>query len=120
MIKLEDLLVEMVERGASDLFLKAGSPPNLRVDGSIGPMDYGDLSSDESERFAQSIMNEAQWQTFSQVPEMDLAVGVSGLGRFRVNCFRQRGSIGPVFRHISNPEFSFVDLNLPRHPRPVG
>ena len=113
MIRLEDLLIEMVERGASDLFLKAGSPPNLRIDGVISPADYGDLTSTETERFATSIMNENQWRAFSEVPEMDLAVGVSGLGRFRVNCFRQRGSVGMVFRHISNPEFSFDTLNLP-------
>lgn len=113
MIKLEDLLIEMVERGSSDLFLKAGSPPNLRVDGIIMPMDYGDLTKADTENFAQSIMNETQWRSFNELPEMDLAIGVSGLGRFRVNCFRQRGSIGMVLRHISNPEFSFKDLNLP-------
>ena len=113
MIKLEDLLIEMVERGSSDLFIKAGSPPNLRIDGSIVSMDYGDLSGQECEQMARSIMNETQWAAFGEMPEMDLAVGVSGLGRFRVNCFRQRGSIGMVFRHISNPEFSFEQLNLP-------
>ena len=113
MIKLEDLLIEMVERHSSDLFLKAGSPPNLRIDGAIIPMDYSDLKPPDTEQVARSIMNETQWTAFLQLPEMDLAVGISGLGRFRVNCFRQRGSIGLVFRHIHNPEFSFDDLNLP-------
>ena len=113
MIKMEDLLIEMVERDASDLFIKAGSPPNLRIDGAIVSMDYSDLSPVDTEGFAKSIMSEIQWRTFNEVPEIDLALGVSGLGRFRVNCFRQRSSIGMVFRHISNPEFSFDDLNLP-------
>jgi twitching motility protein PilT len=113
MVNLEDLLIEMVERGSSDLFIKAGSPPNARIDGQITAMDYGDLSPSDTERFAQSMMNEVQWRAFNEVPEMDLAIGLSGVGRFRVNCFRQRGSVSMVLRHISNPEFSFEELHLP-------
>ena len=113
MIKLDDLLLEMVERGSSDLFLKAGSPPYIRVDGQIVALDYSDLSPDATLTFARSIVTEGQWEAFSQIPELDLAVGVCGVGRFRVNIFRQRGSIGIVMRHISNPEFSFDDLHLP-------
>ena len=113
MIKLEDMLIEMTERKASDLFLKAGSMPNIRVDGQITPLDYGDLTPGDTAGFAQSIMNERQLADFNDLSEMDLAVGLSGIGRFRVNCFRQRGSVGLVFRHISNPEFSFSELHLP-------
>jgi twitching motility protein PilT len=113
MIKFEDLLVEMVERKASDLFIKAGSTPNVRVDGNIVPLDFGDLGPQDTERFAQAIMTEMQWHSFAEMPEMDLAIGLSGIGRFRVNVFRQRGTIGIVLRHISNPEFSFEELNLP-------
>ena len=113
MIKLEDLLQEMVERRASDLFIKAGSPPNIRVDGAILQLDYSDMSAAETSEIARIVMNDAQWSNFSDVPEMDLAIGVSGLGRFRVNCYRQRGSVGMVLRHISNPEFSFEQLHLP-------
>jgi twitching motility protein PilT len=113
MVNLEDLLIDMVERNSSDLFVKAGSPPNARIDGHIVAMDYGDLAPADTERFAQSIMNETQWRAFSEVPEMDLAIGLSGVGRFRVNCFRQRGSVSMVLRHVSNPEFSFEQLHLP-------
>jgi twitching motility protein PilT len=113
MIKFEDLLIEMVELKASDLFLKAGGPPNVRVDGAITQLHFGDLSPVDNERFAQGIMTEQQWQAFAEMPEMDLAIGLSGIGRFRVNVFRQRGTIGIVLRHISNPEFSFTDLTLP-------
>jgi twitching motility protein PilT len=112
-VLLDDLLAEMAERGASDMFLKAGSPPSLRVDGQIVPMDYGDLMPPDCETFARGIMAESQWESFQAVPEMDLAIGLSGVGRFRVNCYRQRGSIGLVLRHISNPEFSFKELRLP-------
>jgi twitching motility protein PilT len=113
MIKLEDLLMEMVERGASDLFLKAGGAPYTRVDGQIQPLDYEEMSPNETEQVANQIMSEPQWRRFQDVPEMDLALGMSGIGRFRVNCFRQRGTVGIVFRHISNPDFSFGALNLP-------
>lgn len=113
MIKLEDMLSEMVARGASDLFLKAGGAPNMRIDGSITPMDFGDLMPQDCDDIASQIMTENQWQRFQETPEMDLALGLSGLGRFRVNCFRQRGSVGIVFRHISNPDFSFEALGLP-------
>lgn len=113
MIKFEDLLIEMVDRKSSDLFLKAGSPPNVRVDGEIVPLDFSELSPADTERFAQGMMTQQQWEAFSEMPEMDLAIGLSGIGRFRVNVFRQRGTVGMVLRHISNPEFSFKELNLP-------
>ncbi len=113
MIQLEDLLSEMVERRSSDLFLKAGSPPYIRIDGQIVAMDYGDLTFEDTRNFARSMIDETQWETFMQVPELDLAVGVSGIGRFRANFFRQRGSIGIVMRHINNPDLQFDELNLP-------
>ncbi|MCC7391489.1 PilT/PilU family type 4a pilus ATPase, partial [Candidatus Sumerlaeota bacterium] len=59
------------------------------------------------------MMNEEQIEKFERVPEMDLALGVRGVGRFRVNLFRQRGSVAMVFRHISTPNFNFEDLHLP-------
>ena len=102
MIDLENMVAEMVERGASDLFLKAGCTPTVRLDGVIIPLDYDEIRPDSSEEVARSIMSEAQWSRFQEVPEMDLALSLSGIGRFRVNCFRQRGSIGIVLRHISN------------------
>ena len=113
MIRLEDLLVDMVERGASDLFIKAGSTPNIRVDGQIFHIDYEEMSTEDTEAIATQVMSDQQWRRFQETPEMDLALGLSGIGRFRVNVFRQRGSIGIVFRHISNPDFSFGALNLP-------
>lgn len=111
--KLDDLLQEMVERGASDLYIKAGQRPCLRIDGEIVPTDYGELTMDETHGIATQLMSSEQAEYFSRIPEMDLAVGVRGVGRFRVNVFRQRGSTGLVFRYISNPTFSFEELNLP-------
>lgn len=112
-VKLDDLLQETVDRKASDLFLKAGVPPHVRIDGQIWPLEYSDLTVEEVQNLAYGMMNEDQIDSFEAVPEMDLAIGVSGVGRFRVNLFRQRGSIGMVFRHITKPNFSFENLYLP-------
>lgn len=112
-MRLEELLSEMIERNASDIFLKAGSPPSLRIDGVITPMEYSKLTPDETQGIAYSLMDESQIRYFEQIPEMDIAYGVRGVGRFRANIFRQRGSIGLVMRFVSNPSFSFEDLNLP-------
>lgn len=111
--RLDDLLVEMVERDASDLFLKVGVAPHVRIDGQTVMLDYGTLSVEETQEIAYGLMSEEQIEQFERVPEMDLALGVRGVGRFRVNLFRQRGSIAMVFRHIKSPSFSFEELNLP-------
>lgn len=113
-IQLDDLLVEMVERNASDLFLKAGVPPHARIDGKIVRFDYDNLAPEETQEIAYGMMSEDQIEKFEKIPEMDLAVGVRGVGRFRVNLYRQRGSVAMVFRHIKSPNFSFDELNLPR------
>jgi twitching motility protein PilT len=112
-IRLDDLLHDMVDRNASDLFVKAGAPPHIRVDGLIQPLDFGDFSVEDVQELAYGMMNEEQIERFERIPELDLAIGVSGLGRFRVNVFRQRGTVALVFRHITHPNFTFEDLNLP-------
>lgn len=111
--RLDDLLQEQMERGASDLFLKAGQRPCMRIDGEIQMLDYAELTMDDTEKIAIELMNVEQAQEFKSNPEMDLAVGVRGVGRFRVNVMRQRGSVALVFRSIQTPDFGFNDLNLP-------
>jgi len=111
--RLDDLLQEQMERNASDLFLKAGQRPCMRIDGEIHMLDYSELTMDDTEKIAYSLMNEEQAAEFKRSPEMDLAVGVRGVGRFRVNVMRQRGSLALVFRSIQTPNFGFNELNLP-------
>lgn len=113
MIKLDILLQEMPERGASDLFLKAGSRPMFRIDNEIEPSDFPELDVTDVRNIAYSLMSEEQVRYFEQHHEMDLAVGIRGVGRFRVNVFMQRSSVGMVFRFIAHPDFSFDELNLP-------
>lgn len=113
-VRFKNLLQEMCERGASDLFIKAGLPPSLRIDGTIQNMtEYPPLTPDQVQETATSLMNEKQMAAFEEASEMDLAAGVTGVGRFRVNVYRQRGTIGMVARHIPKPNFNFEDLNLP-------
>jgi len=113
MRNLNDILLDMVSGGASDLFLKAGQRPCFRVDGSIRPTEDPELTADDTKRIAHDLMNEPQRAAFREDMEMDLAIGVRGLGRFRVNIMRQRGSVALVFRYITNPSFSFEELGLP-------
>lgn len=113
MIKLEVLLQEMPERGASDLFLKAGSQPMFRIDNVIEPSDFPELDVSDVRNTAYSLMSEEQIRYFEQHHEMDLAIGIRGVGRFRVNVFMQRSSVGMVFRYIAHPNFTFEELNLP-------
>ena len=113
MIKLDTLLQEMPERGASDLFLKAGSRPMFRIDNSIESSNFPVLDVTDVRTIANSLMSEEQIHYFEQYHEMDLAVGIRGIGRFRVNIFLQRSSVGLVFRYITHPTFTFEQLNLP-------
>jgi len=114
MIKLEVLLQEMPERGASDLFLKAGSQPMFRIDNIIEPSDFPVMDVSDVRNIAYSLMSEEQIRYFEQHHEMDLAIGIRGIGRFRVNAFMQRSSVGMVFRYIAHPNFTFEELNLPK------
>ena len=113
MVKLEVLLHEMVDRNASDLFLRVGARPMLRVDGVIYETDFPPLTVTETHNLAISLMSDEQKQKFEQFPEMDLALSIKGVGRFRVNVYRQRSTTALVFRHVRKPDLTFEELNLP-------
>ncbi|MFW6286993.1 MAG: type IV pilus twitching motility protein PilT [Candidatus Sumerlaeota bacterium] len=113
MLKIQSLVEEMCRVGASDLFIKTGVSPSMRVDGQIQMTNHDAFSAQFVEDLANDMMNEEQRQGFEEDKEMDLAIPVPGLGRFRVNMYRQRGSIGMVLRHIPFPDFDFDELNLP-------
>ena len=111
---IQELLKQMVERGASDLHLKVGNPPILRINGPLQPMrDQPRLRREDTIEFASQILNKKQKQDFNENFEMDFAYSVSGLGRFRCNAFLQRGSIGIVFRAIPMTILTVEELHLP-------
>jgi twitching motility protein PilT len=112
--RIDDLLRMAMSFGASDLHLRAGSYPVIRVNGELRPLSgVSRMTQDETLEMAFSMMSNRQKQHFKEVYEVDIGYGVSGLGRFRVNIFQQRNSIGIVARVISDTVKSFSDLGLP-------
>jgi twitching motility protein PilT len=113
-MELNEILQVALRGGASDIHLKAGLPPMFRVDGSLVPLKDGKrLPPEEVARMAFGIMNETQKEKFKNTNEVDLAYGVPGLGRFRVNIFQQRGTIGGVLRVIPFKVLSVRELLMP-------
>jgi twitching motility protein PilT len=114
-MELNDILTVAIKGGASDIHLKAGLPPMFRIDGSLVPLkDAKRLAPEDIGRMAVSIMNNFQKEKFKDESEIDLAYGVPGLGRFRVNVFMQRGTVGIVFRVIPFKIMTIEQLNLPK------
>ena len=114
-MELNEILQVALRGGASDIHLKAGLPPMFRVDGSLVPLkDARRLPPEEISRMAFGIMNDYQKEKFKAQTELDLAYGVPGLGRFRVNVFQQRGTIGIVLRVIPFKIASIEQLMLPK------
>lgn len=113
-MELNEILTIAMRGCASDIHLKAGLPPMFRLDGQLVPLKDGKrLPPEEIARMAFGIMNEFQKEKFKQSNETDLAYGVPGLGRFRVNVFQQRGTIGAVLRVIPFKILSIKELMLP-------
>jgi len=110
---IDSFLQIMVQRGASDLFLTAGSSPSLKVHGNLERLDYEILLPEESRDLAYSIMNGTQQVEFEVTHESNFALQRPGLGRFRVNVFQQQNNIGMVLRRIETHIPTFEELQLP-------
>jgi twitching motility protein PilT len=114
-LNLNEILKVALKGGASDIHLKSGLPPMFRVDGALVPLKNGErILPDEVQRAALAIMNPVQKARFEEHRECDLAYGIPGLGRFRVNVFQQRGTVGIVFRVIPFGVKSIEQLLLPK------
>ena len=103
----------MVAHGASDLFLSSGAAAALKVQGVVRRLPEAALDAARTQRLAYSVMRESQIREFEQTLECDLAISLPGLGRFRVNVFRQRGDVAVVVRHINAKIPSLDQLKLP-------
>ncbi|HEX7021244.1 MAG TPA: ATPase, T2SS/T4P/T4SS family, partial [Trueperaceae bacterium] len=108
-----DLLKLAIERRASDLILTVGLPPMLRVDGDWVQTDYDPLTPNLTRRLMYSMMDEKKQRNFEENKDLDFSFSLSGYGRFRVNVFFQRGSVGGVLRMISEEVLSFERMGLP-------
>ncbi len=110
---MDDLLRKTVEQGASDLHLTVGLPPILRVNGRLEQTEYPRLTPDETKRLVYSILNDKQKEKFEKTWELDCSYGIRGFGRFRVNVYRQRGTVGACLRSITSTVASREELHLP-------
>ena len=114
-MELNDILKIALKGGASDIHVKPGLPAMFRVDGALVPLKVGErMTPDAVQQMAQGIMNPVQKQRFDETREVDLAYGIQGLGRFRVNAFQQRGTVGVVFRVIPFGVKTVEQLHLPK------
>jgi twitching motility protein PilT len=106
-------LRQMLEENASDLHLKVGCAPTLRVDGQLRSLGTAPLRSDDMKSLADQIMPPKRRREFDELKEADFALGVPGIGRFRVNAFQQRGTIAYAFRAVPFQASTIQELNLP-------
>jgi twitching motility protein PilT len=111
---LNEVLLVALNNRASDIHFKVGQPPLLRIDGELVPLkDYSAMDASEIAKTAYQIMSERQRERFLREMEIDMGYGISGLGRFRVNIFQQRGTIAIALRVIPFGIKGFEELNLP-------
>ncbi|MCC7193933.1 MAG: type IV pilus twitching motility protein PilT [Gemmatimonadaceae bacterium] len=108
------VLQQMVQQNASDLHLKVGRPPTIRIDGELKALDLPALRPEDLRSIAEQTLPPKQRKEFEVEREADFAVGVPGVGRFRVNMYQQRGSLAYAFRAIAFQALSVADLNLPK------
>lgn len=113
MTDISGLLSEMATHHASDLHLKAGSPPFVRRHGRLGALDLPVVRSSDLEELAHQILPVDRAEEFHATGETDFGMGFSGIGRFRVSVMRQRGSVSVVFRRVPTAPPTFEDLGLP-------
>lgn len=112
-LNFKAILQRMVQSGASDLHLKVGRPPTLRLDGELQPLPLPPLRPDELTELAKELMTPRQIKEFAEQREADFATGVPGVGRFRVNVYQQRGTIAFAFRTVPHQTPLLSELNLP-------
>jgi len=110
---IDDLLVETQQRHASDLHLSVGLPPIVRVDGRLVRLNYEPLVGQDIQRLVYEVLTNQQIQWFEKVNELDFSYGVSGIGRFRFNVYKQRGAVGAAMRAIPTKIPTLDELRLP-------
>src|SRR5215212_11091810 len=107
------VLQELIQRNASDLHLKVGRPPTLRVNGDLEPLGRPPMRPEDLKALAEQLMTPRQVKQFAEEKECDFAIGVPGIGRFRVNVYQQRGSLCYAMRAIPYQAKTIPELNLP-------
>jgi twitching motility protein PilT len=114
MVHIDTLLRQMFEKGASDLHLTVGAPPMIRLHGEMEALDFEKMRPDTVQQIIYSILTDEQKEKFERENELDLSFGVEGVGRVRMNIFKQRGAVASVLRQIPTKIKSFEELSLPK------
>ncbi|MEE8201783.1 MAG: type IV pilus twitching motility protein PilT [Candidatus Acidoferrales bacterium] len=112
-LNLSEMLKKMLEMGGSDLHLTTNSPPRIRVDGKLRPLEMPPLAPSETKQLAYSVLTDTQKHRFEEHWELDFSFGIKGLARFRANIFLQRGAVASVYRTIPWQIKGFDELALP-------
>ena len=112
-INFKSVLQEMIKRNGSDLHLKVGRPPTVRVDGELEALNHPPLRPEDLKALAEQLMTPRQVNMFAEEKECDFAIGVPGIGRFRVNLYQQRGSLCYAMRSIPYQAKTIGELSLP-------
>ena len=113
MFNFKAVLQQLIQRNASDLHLKVGRPPTLRLHGDLLPLDHPALRPEDLKGLAEQLMTPRQVKEFTENKECDFAIGVPGIGRFRCNVYQQRGSLCYAMRAIPYQARTIAELNLP-------
>lgn len=113
MVNLHALLKAVVEKGASDLHLTIGSPPQLRIDGELVQLNTPPLQPAETKQLCYSVLTEAQKHRFEEENELDFAFSIRGLARFRGNIYMQKGAVAAAFRYVPSKIIPLDQLGLP-------
>jgi twitching motility protein PilT len=113
MFNFKAVLQQLIQRNASDLHLKVGRPPTLRLHGDLLPLDHPALKPEDLKGLAEQLMTPRQVKEFTDNKECDFAIGVPGIGRFRTNVYQQRGSLCFAMRAIPYQARTIKELNLP-------
>src|SRR5450631_3025063 len=112
MLNLHQLLKILVESNGSDLHITTNTPPQIRVDGKMTPLDFPPLNQVDTKQLCYSVLTDTQKHKFEEENELDLSFGVKGLSRFRSNIFMQRGAVAGAFRTIPFKIMNFAELGL--------
>ena len=107
------ILQQMIQKNASDLHLKVGRPPTLRIEGELAPLPLPSMKPEDLKSLAEQVMSPKHVKEFTENKEADFAIGVPGIGRFRVNVYQQRGTIAYAMRSVPHQAFTVTELNLP-------
>jgi twitching motility protein PilT len=116
----KQMIQEMLDKNASDLHLRVGLRPTIRFDGRLQSIDDQILLHDDMDKILSQILTDDQKTRFHQKREMDLALSISKMGRFRINLYKQRGTIGVAIRRVNTKVPSFEELNLPHVIRDIS